>query len=158
MEGNEMFFLAKEQPTLDTYDQMNEIVQALLLFECPNHRSQHHILFTANIKLAHLNDARQHYRKLIDPATPVGRYARTAYETLTQHYHALNTLINGYMLLCDEAERNRYNHNFLFSKEKIEDCYILLKNYKIYEDILPIDNDFWITIQQQILPILSELQ
>ena len=152
-----MFFATKTSTPKDSYEKMQEIVQTLLLQECPEHRSQHHILYSANIRLAHIGEAREHFRTLIDPATPTGQYAHTAYEKTTTAYNELALLIRGYMMLCDEAERKRYNHNFLFSTEKIADCYTLFKERKTYEDVLPIEQSFWSALKQQLLPLLAQI-
>ena len=152
-----MFFTTKQQQTIDTYDEIKEIVKTLLYLECPEHRSQHHILYSANIRLAHIEEAKDHFRKLIDSTTPIGNYARTAFETSSTKYNELALLIRGYMLLCDETERKRYNHNFLFSKEKISSCYTLLKVRNDYKDIIPIEDTFWQASRAQILPILAQI-
>lgn len=152
-----MFFMTNKSKTLDAYDQIKEIVYTLLLHECPEHRTQYHILYSANVRLTHMEQAKQHFRALIDPATPTGTYARIAYETTVKKYNELSLLIRGYMYLCDETERDLYNHNFLFSKEKIGDCYTLLTERKTYEDILPIEEDFWQALRAQTLPILGQI-
>ena len=153
-----MFFTAKEQLRFETYDELKEIVLALLHTECPEHRNQHHILYSANLLLAQLEDAKKHFQSLIDPTTPIGQYAREVYESARAKHSELNCIVRGYMLFCDEGERNRLNHNLYFSKEKIKSCYMLLKTRHEYKNILPIEPTFWLAIKEQILPILADLE
>lgn len=64
------------------YEKVKEIVYALLLKECPEHGSQHHILYSANVSLAHIDAAKSHLRALIDPATPIGTYDKLKQQTI----------------------------------------------------------------------------
>lgn len=63
-----MFFQLKEASvkTLDTYDKIFELVKAILYFECPEQRSNHHILYTANTQLENYREAREVYRPFSD--------------------------------------------------------------------------------------------
>ena len=152
-----MFFTAKKEQMIDTYAKMKEILYALLLQECPDHRSQHHILYTANVKLAQIGEAKEHFRALINPATASGTYAQAAYNKVFHQYNELSALINSYMYICDETARERYNHNLTFSTHAIDNCYKLLKERKAYEHLVPIDNDLWTALKEEIIPIASKI-
>lgn len=153
-----MFFTPKEIKTLETYAQLKEILVALIHSECPEHRIQHHILYSANLKLHQLEQAKQHFSTLIDLSTPIGQYAKVIYDEANQKYNELHCIIRAYSLFCDQKEQARLNHNLHFSKHKVADCYTLLMTRHQYKHILPIEPTFWQAIKQQILPIVAELE
>lgn len=154
-----MFFQLKETPVtaLDTYDKISQLVKAILYFECPNHRSQHHILYTANMQLEAYREAKQFYRKYDDPSTALGQLSREAYEKATKQYNQLAIIIRGYMHLSETKKRDHFNHHFRFSKEKIENMYNLFEN-KDFHKQLQLETLFYERLKEDIVPLLTQFE
>lgn len=154
-----MFFQLKDSTatTLDTFDKISHLVKAILHFECPEHRAQHHILYTANMKLETYHEAQSFYRKFDDPSNALGRLSREAYELANKKYHQLFTIIRGYMHLSDHNKRNHFNHHFRFSKEKIEAMFTLFEQMHHHEH-LKLEAEFYERLKEDIIPLLTQFE
>lgn len=154
-----MFFQLKDSTTttLDTFDKISHLVKAILHFECPEHRAQHHILYTANMKLETYLETQSFYRKFDDPSNALGRLSREAYELANKKYHQLFTIIRGYMHLSDHNKRNHFNHHFRFSKEKIEAMFILFEQMHHHEH-LKLEAEFYERLKEDIIPLLTQFE
>lgn len=154
-----MFFQLKEAPiqTLETYDKISEIVRAILYFECPEHRANHHILFTANAKLESYREARDFYRPFDDPSTSLGQFSREAYQLANKKYNQLYTIIRGYMHLSDAKQRAHFNHHFRFSKEKIDAMYSLFTNKSQHKE-LDLEASFYEHLKNDLIPLLTQFE
>jgi len=157
--GIKMFFQLKEAPkkTLDTYDKISELVRAILDFECPDHRANHHILYSANSKLESYREARDFYRPFDNPSTSIGQFSRDAYQLANQKYNQLYTIIRGYMHLSDEKQREHFNHHFRFSKEKIDAMYTLFSNKELHKQ-LQLEAAFYQCLKEDITPLLTQCE
>lgn len=154
-----MFFQLKDSTatTLDTFDKISHLVKAILHFECQEHRAQHHILYTANMKLETYREAQSFYRKFDDPSNALGRLSREAYELANKKYHQLFTIIRGYMHLSDHNKRNHFNHHFRFSKEKIEAMFTLFEQMH-HHDHLKLEVEFYERLKEDIIPLLTQFE
>src|SRR5690606_41462805 len=110
-----MFFQIKDKTDtpIDTYDKISYLVNAILQFECPEHRAQHHILYTANMKLETYREAQQFYRKVDNPAHAHGRLSRDAYQQANRNYNQLITIIRRYMHLSDDNNRDHFKNHYI---------------------------------------------
>ena len=154
-----MFFQLKETPvaSVDTYDKISQLVKALLHFECPEHRAQHHILYTANKQLEAYREAKQFYRQYDDPSHALGRLSREAYEQANKQYHQLSTIIRGYMHLSENTRRDHFNHHFRFSKEKIENMYHLFEQ-KHHHQQLKLEALLYERLKEDVVPLLTQFE
>lgn len=154
-----MFFQLKDSTatTLDTFDKISHLVKAILHFECPEHRAQHHILYTANMKLETYREAQFFYRKSDDPSNALGRLSREAYELANKKYQQLFTIIRGYMHLSDHNKRNHFNHHLRFSKEKIEAMFTLFEQMHHHKH-LKLEAEFYERLKEDIIPLLTQFE
>ncbi|AWE06809.1 hypothetical protein DCE79_05090 [Lysinibacillus sp. 2017] len=154
-----MFFQLKEKPVKshETYDKIFELVKAVLHFECPDHRANHHILYTANTKLENYREARDFYRPFDDPSSELGLLSREAYQLATKKYNQLYTIIRGYMHLCEENKREHFNHHFRFHVQKIEAMYKLYEN-KSAQQLLQIEELFFERLKADLTPLLTQFE
>lgn len=154
-----MFFQLKEASvkTLDTYDKIFELVKAILYFECPEHRSNHHILYTANTQLENYRESREVYRPFIDPASSLGQFSQEAYQLANKKYQQLYTIIRGYMHLSDDTQREHFNHRFRFSKERIDAMYTLFSNKEFHKQ-LQLEAAFFEHLKEDITPLLTQFE
>ena len=154
-----MFFKVKDKTDtpLDTFDKISHLVKAVLQFECPEHRAQHHILYTANMKLETYREAQLFYRKFDDPGNALGRLSREAYELANKKYNQLFTIIRGYMHLSEDNKRNHFNHHFRFSKEKIENMFTLFEHMHHHQH-LKLEEEFYERLKEDIIPLLTQFE
>jgi hypothetical protein len=156
----DMFFRPREKAivTQDLYDQMKEMVTECLIRELPEHNSRNHLLFTANMKLEALKDAKEIHRRFINVSTSPGRFHQERYSKLSDMYHKLHRLIRGYMYLCDTREREHFNHHFRLSSIVIEQCY---EQYKAKHSFCFSKEDetvFFQELKEEILPMLCQIE
>ena len=142
---------------MDTYDKISQLVKAVLHFECPDHRANHHILYTANTQLEAYREAKDFYRPYDDPATALGCFSREAYKIANKKYHQLYTIIRGYMYLSEEARRDHFNHHFRFHDEKIDVMYQLLEQ-KQERQLLNLDTLFYEHLKEDLTPLLTQFE
>ncbi len=154
-----MFFQVKETApkTLETYDKISALVRAVLYFECPEHRANHHILHTANTQLESYREARDFYRTLEDPSTSLGLFSREAYQLANQKYNQLYTIIRGYMHLSDDSQRAHFNHHFRFSKEKIDVMHELFSKKEQHKQ-LGFEATFYEHLKNDLTPLLTQFE
>lgn len=153
-----MFFQLKEAPvTLDSYDKIFELVRALLYFECPEHRTNHHILYTANTQLERYREARDYYRPFEDPSTSLGQFSREAYHLTNKKFNQLFIIIRGYMHLSDDKQRAHFNHHFRFYKEKIETMHALFTNISQHKE-LGLEATFYEHLKNDLIPLLTQFE
>lgn len=154
-----MFFQLKEKPITmpDTYDKIFELVTAVLHFECSDHRSNHHILYTANTKLEAYRDAKDFYRPFNNPASELGLLSREAYQTATNKYNQLYTIIRGYMHLSDDSRRDHFNHHFRFQKEQITAMHALFER-KQERQLLNLESLFFERLKDDLTPLLTQFE
>ncbi|MGN7476611.1 hypothetical protein ACTHOQ_02055 [Solibacillus silvestris] len=154
-----MFFQLKETPVkiLDTYDKIYELVKAILHFECPDHRAQHHILYTANMQLEAYREAKDFYRRYDDPSYALGCLSREAYEQANKQFHQLSTIIRGYMHLSEDSKRDHFNHHFRFSKEKIDKMHQLFEQ-KHHHKLLKLEALFYERLKEDVAPLLTQFE
>lgn len=154
-----MFFQVKDktETPLDTFDKISHLVKAILHFECPDHRAQHHILYTANRKLETYREAQSFYRKFDDPGNALGRLSREAYELANKKYNQLFTIIRGYMHLSDDNKRSHFNHHFRFSKEKIENMFTLFEHMSHHQHLKLVEA-FYERLKEDLIPLLTQFE
>lgn len=155
-----MFFQSKEKAVAirDLYDQMREIVTECLLRELPEHRSRNHLLFTANMKLESLREAKEVHRRFTDVSTSSGRFHQERYTKLSEMYHQLDRLTRGYMYLCDTRERKHFNHHFRLSSTAIENCYEQYKARHTFCFSTEDEAAFFHKLKEEIIPMLCQIE
>lgn len=154
-----MFFQLKESPKIipDAYDKAFQLVSAVIHQECPEHRANHHILYSANQKLEAYLEAQKHFRLFEDPATGLGTFSTEAYQVATKKYHQLYFIIRGYMHLSDENKRDHFNHVFRFHAEKLNTMYLLWEQ-KNYWQLLNLDDSFYEQLKDDLVPMLTQFE
>jgi hypothetical protein len=154
-----MFFQLKDKATKEkeTYDLLVELVKAVLHYECPEHRANYHILYSANHQLEMYQEAQACYRLHCNPSTSLGNFSAEAYQLATKKYNQLYTTIRGYMHLSEESHREHFNHHFRFHKEKIEVMHALFQK-KQERRLLNLEQAFFEGLKEDLLPILTQLE
>ena len=155
-----MLFQSKEQAieTRDLYDQMKEIITECLKRELPDHNPRHHLLFTANMKLESLQEAKELHRRFIDVSTNTGRFHQQRYAKMSDMYHKLYRLTRGYMHLCDEGERKHFNHHFRLSSRVIESCYEQYEARRSFCFSKEEEHGFFEELKEEIIPLLCQIE
>lgn len=156
-----MFIHTKEKvevTKLDLFDQLQQLVNELLEREVPNHDWRHHLLFTANKELLHLEKAKSFHYKQIDVTNAVGRFHQQAYEKTVKKYNHLYLLIRGFIHLNVESERELINHHFKFDDVLIERCYeqFQLRDHHLNDP--EIKTYFWQALKEDLMPVLSKFE
>lgn len=143
---------------IDTYEKIKELVSAILLHELPDHSSTHHLLYTANIKLEEIRNARDYHRKKIELTTQLGQFHQRAYDLAVREFNQLYTFIRAYMHLSSAQDRDRYNHSFRFYKEKIASFYEQFTDKNNHLQNANLEEQFWEALKQDVLPLLSQIE
>ena len=152
-----MYFMSKEVKSIDTYTQLKQLTYELLRHECPNHRSSHHILMTANIKLERLNEVKVYIQKQNYISQSLQQFSIQNGAVLEDQISWLHLFIASYTQLCDETQRAHFNQTLLLYQHTIEECFEFFQNRMLHKDIIPIDDDFWRALKQAIQPVLHVL-
>ncbi len=155
-----MFFQSKEKAVAaqDLYDQMREIVTACLNRDLPEHNSRNHLLFTANMKLEVLQEAKEKHRHFINASTGSGRFHQERYAKLSDMYHQLYRLTRGYMYLCDPREREHFNHHFRLSSTTIQNCYEQFQARHSFCFSSEDEAAFFHELKEEIVPLLCQIE
>ena len=155
-----MFFQLKDtkKSKTDSYDQVLQLVTAILHQECPHHSSRHHLLYTANLQLEQYKEAKDFFYAQCDVTTSLGTFSKEAYDKANKNYHQLYLLIRAYMHLSDERQREHFNHHFRFSKEQIETMYNYYEHYSTHVKTLALEEAFWHALKEDLAPLLTQLE
>ena len=153
-----MFFRKTvEQHKEDLYDKITFIVHTLLLKELPEHRAQHHILYTANTTLLHYRElAETHRKQALSPST-LHDFHQHAYEQLLKKHNQLQLMIDTYIELHLDTPREMYNHRLRLDNHNIELVYNELHRVKDYNLLPEYEPSFWQAIKEQIFPTFTKL-
>ncbi|KGR81510.1 hypothetical protein [Lysinibacillus odysseyi] len=155
-----MFFQTKGKTasTRDLYDQMREIVTECLTRELPEHSLRNHLLFTANMKLEGLQEAKEKHRHFINVSTSSGRFHQERYTKLSEKHHQLYRLTRGYMYLCDPREREHFNHHFRLSSTTINNCYEQFITRHAFCFTPEDESAFFHGLKEEIIPMLCQIE
>lgn len=152
-----MFFMSNEIKSIDAYTQLKQLTYELLRHECPQHRSSHHILMTANVKLERLNEVKVYIQKQNYISRSLQQFSIQKGAILEEQLAWLHLLTSSYTMLCDETRRITINESLLSHQYTIEECFEFFHNRFLHKDILPLDDDFWRALKQAIQPALHIL-
>ena len=151
-----MFFM-RQQEKLDIFDYVQHMVRELVLHECPEHKSQHHLLFTLNLQKHKFTEQLEQLQtmNLTFPS-----FQQLAIET-RQHIHSKISLFEhlekAYLLTQDTTQRQQIIHSLSFDKEKIEQLYHFYSTQKEVYTMLDRQSAFYNAVKQELMPILSKL-
>lgn len=149
--------VTKEDP--DLFHQLQSIVSRLLMREIPSQTSMHQIILNANIKIQELSHISScHHRKHMNLNTSIGLYHKKAYEITSKQLNQLQHLLDCYIILHIEDEREHINHRLKFHNQTIETLYREMMDFKKYASSFQTDEMFWNALKEDILPILAELR
>lgn len=158
-----MFFQTKQHHNEsvnneDLYSQLQFIVSTMLKNEIPSHFTAHHLLYTANSRLEELRQLTSYHRQHINLNTSIGTFHKDAYEITTKNYHQFELIIDSYISLNIENDRDLINHRLSLLDDKINTLYIELIEYKKHEILHPLKETFWHAYKEDLMPILAELR
>lgn len=159
-----MFFqsaskLKKEnKKSCDSFEKLQTIVNILLKRGLPSSNTMHHLLYHANMKLEQLRITYSYHRKHITLTTAVGVYHKEAYEETFKYFNQLQLLVDAYISLNIEENRQQINHRLSFKEHFIEKLSKEITEFN-NQHILPfLEEKFWYAIKEDIMPILAELR
>ncbi|MFC5542111.1 MAG: hypothetical protein C0P75_001015 [Bacilli bacterium] len=142
--------------TGDCFGQLREMVATVFKREVPSINSMSHLLYHANIKIQQYAQAAEYHRKRIDLSTAVGLFHQEAYEIALKKGHQLQRLMDSYILLHIEEERENVNHRLRLVDDKIEKLFM---EYQNKDNLLPeLEEKFWQAFKEDLIPILAELK
>lgn len=131
------------------------IVNELLNKELPEHQSQHHILFTANVKLDTLKNVLNQHRSRCQLEHKVGQYHMEMYDQIRKQISDLQGLVNCYTEL--HIDMTHMNHRLLFYYDKINYLY---ENYLHLRDgtfLREANPSFWKAIKEDTLEVVRNI-
>ncbi|MEO4052263.1 hypothetical protein [Solibacillus sp. CAU 1738] len=152
-----MFFQTKKIAVqLDLYEKLKTIVTFLLRAELPDASATHHILYSANVKLQKLQEAKDFHYKERNVDCAIGRFHKIANDNALKQYNQLQIIVDSYVALSLEEEREHFNHRLRFQSEVVIYCYNQLMTTV---QILDASNKqlFFAALKEDILPVLHEL-
>lgn len=153
-----MFFRkVVEQQKEDLYDKITFIVHTLLQKELPEHRAQHHILYTANTKLLHYRELAETHRKHAFSQSALSYFHQQTYEQLLKKHNQLQLIIDAYMELHLDTPRDTYNHRLRLDDQNIELVYDELHRINDYHLLPEHEPSFWQAVKEQIFPTFAKL-
>nr|WP_106779989.1 hypothetical protein [Lysinibacillus timonensis] len=159
-----MFFQVFEKKTaesvnkFDLYDQFQFIIVTILKRELPSHYEANHILYTANLRLEKLKELAAYHRKKINMYSSVGQFHREAYDFTIKQVNQLELIIDSYISLHIESDRQRINHRLSLIDDKVTMLYQELIDYT-EQDILPqLQETYWNSLKDDLMPLLAELR
>ena len=155
------FSLTKQQQknveTKDLYEQLYSIVLTLLKHELPDLNARHHLLYTANVQLEQYRHNQQYHRQRTSHDSAIGQFHQQCYEYNVKRFNQLRLLIDSYVHLSVEDERQHFNHRL-----KMQDRMILLLHDELQEKQqislpAPLEEQFWDALKEDLLPVLATL-
>lgn len=153
-----MFFMKSQEVTKDVFDYVQQMVRELLLIECPEHRSQHHLLFTLNVKKHRLSEQLDQLQTMHNDLPYFQQLALETRQQIQAQINQFEQLEKAYLLTVNASQRDQLLHALRFEKEKIEQLYTFYTTQKdVYAtlDRLPA---FYEAVKNELLPILVKLQ
>lgn len=141
----------------DLYEKITFIVKTLLHKELPEHRAQHHILYTANTQLANYRELTEIHRKQTFSGSALSFFHQQTYEQLLKKHNQLQLLIDAYMELHLDYSRDMYNHRLRLDDQNIELVYDELHRMTDYQLSVEHERSFWQAIKDQIFPTFAKL-
>lgn len=142
----------------DSYKQLQVIVDTLLRREVPSPSAMHQLLYHANLKLEKFRMAYSYHRKHIALTTAIGDFHKEAYEQTYKYFNQLQLLIDAYITLNIEEDRQQINHRLLFKEEVIAELSKELKEFQKHVTLPHLEEKFWLALKEDLLPILAELR
>lgn len=154
-------FTKKQRETViekDLYDVLQHIVVTILKDELPTHYQANHILYTANLRLAELKELASYHRKNINLYSSVGQFHKEAYEKTNKNANQLQLMIDSYVALHIESDRDRINRRLQFTNDKVISLYNELTEYR-KQTILPqLEESYWNAFKNDLMPLLAEIR
>ncbi|CAM5204944.1 putative protein OS=Ureibacillus acetophenoni OX=614649 GN=SAMN05877842_102238 PE=4 SV=1 [Ureibacillus acetophenoni] len=159
-----MFFqaISKKQIERDTekdlYEQLQFVVVTLLNRELPSHYAANHILYTANLRLEELKELASYHRKRINLYSSIGQFHKEAYDLAIKNTNQLQLLIDSYITLHIDTDRERINHRLSFKDDVVIALYNELIDFKKAKVQQEMQELFWKAYKQDLMPLLAELR
>ncbi len=142
----------------DSYEQLQMIVETLLKREVSSSNTMHHLLYHANARLEQFRNASSYHREKIVLTTALGVFHKEAYEETLKSFNQLQLLIDAYITLNIEENRQQINHRLLFKEHYIEDLSKEIMEFNNHQTLPHLKEKFWDAIKEDIMPILAELR
>ncbi|RHW38567.1 hypothetical protein D1B33_06740 [Lysinibacillus yapensis] len=145
----------KEEIEISAAEKFLTIVRELLNKELPEHRSHHHILYTANTRLEIFRNLLTHHRSQSNVHQKLGNFHSEMYEQIGKKVSELQCLVDGYMEL--NIDIKQMNHRLHFYHDKI---HYLYENYTQFQDrqyIEEYSTFFWQALKMDALEIIRKV-
>ncbi|HWL22978.1 MAG TPA: hypothetical protein VNR38_04390 [Ureibacillus sp.] len=142
----------------DIFDQLQYMVVTLLKREFPMHYEGNHILYTANLRLEELKQLASYHRKKINLDSSIGQFHKDAYEMTIKNSNQLQLLIDSYISLHIESDRERLNHRLSFKDRQVTSLYNELSEYNEQKVLPSLQDSYWKAFKEDLLPLLAEIR
>mgnify|MGYP001285160393 FL=1 len=142
----------------DIFDQLKFIVTTLLKREIPSNGQMHQIILNTNKKIQELTTTASYHRKHMNMYTSVGTFHKEAHEHTLKDLNQLQLLLDHFILLNIDEERDQINHRLRFHNQKIESIYNEITEYRKRSVHFTLEEKFWKAIKEDLMPILAELR
>lgn len=142
----------------DSYGQLQTIVDTLLRREVPSPSGMHQLLYHANLRLEQFRIAYSYHREHIALTSAIGLFHKEAYEETFKYFNQLQLLIDAYISLNIEENRQQINHRLSFKEHFIEELSKEITEFNNHHTLPFLEEKFWHAIKEDIMPILAELR
>lgn len=145
----------KQEEEICPAEKLLTLVRELLNKEFPEHRSHHHILFTANSHLEILRSHLDYHRDQLHAHNQLGNYHHEMVEQLSKKTSDLQCLVDGYME-C-HIDIKQMNHRLHFHHDQIIYLYENVQQFREKQTIEEYSTLFWRAIKGDVLGILRKV-
>lgn len=152
-----MFFMQSQETTKDLFDFVQHMVRELILFECPEHRNHHHLLFTLNVKKHRFTEQLEQLQTMHDALPHIQQLALETRQQVQSQTNQFEQLEKAYLLTVDSTQRQQLVHALRFDKEKIEQLYTFYTTQKEVYATLERLPAFYKVVKEELLTVLVKL-
>ena len=152
-----MFFMKQQENKGDVFNLVQQMVRELLLFECPEHRSHHHILFTLNMNKHRFTEQLESLQTMHIVFSHLQQLAMETRQHIQAKVSQFEHLEKAYLLTVDETQKPKLLHALAFEKERIEQLHDFYTTQREVYATLARQLAFYEAIKVELLPILVKL-
>ena len=145
----------QEAEEISSAEKLFIVVRELLNKELPEHYTHHHILFTANSKLASLNESLKNHRTQANYDLKLGQFHSQMHDEVRKQVSDLQVLVDGFMELnIDIKQMNHRLHFHYDSIQYIHENYVLYMEGRFSHQSSQL---FWQAVKEDVLDIIRKI-
>lgn len=153
-----MIFAKKQEVRqLESFDRIQQLTMDILLFECPGHRTQHHILYTLNSKKQLFLETIHQLQSMQSNLTAIKQLSLETRQQILTTIHQWNNLETLYLLTANENNRHSINHTLTFQEQQLADLYSFFITEKELFYNLDRKKEFYHAIKQELFLLTDHL-